>query len=179
MIKKKSSDFICWALKLSSQWFSFCCILRSMVPMAIICNCRCVFGPHFLSFIVCSHQSFLCLFSHNNCLLTMLAETGKNSMSLHTQVSCLLHWLCAACDFSGKVAADARVGYWNPVLYDWYLPDWITILILVPLKYLSCWLKYLPSGAPKDSALQATETSPHVSSLVNITLALMAAGSLP
>ncbi len=43
-------------------------------------NCRCVFGPHipsFMYFHACSHQSFLCLFSHSNCLHTTLAETAK------------------------------------------------------------------------------------------------------
>ncbi len=48
-------------------------------------NSRCVFGPTFsFSFIVCSHQSFLCLFGHSNHLLTMLAEKKKQYAASHT-----------------------------------------------------------------------------------------------
>ncbi len=38
-------------------------LLSFTAPMAIIGNCRCVFGPHLgFSFLVCSHPSFLCFF---------------------------------------------------------------------------------------------------------------------
>ncbi len=68
--------------------------LSFAAPMAISGNCRCVFGLHFPSFIVCSHRPFLCLFGHSNYLLTTLAETGKNSTPLHTQVSWRARLLC-------------------------------------------------------------------------------------
>ncbi len=51
--------------------------LSFAAPLAISGNCRRVFGPHFPSFIVCSHQSFLCLFGHGNRLVSVLVETGK------------------------------------------------------------------------------------------------------
>ncbi len=64
-------------------------ILFSFVaPLVIICNSRCVFGPHFtFSFLVCCRRAFLCLFGRSNRLLTTLTETRKNSTPLHTQVS--------------------------------------------------------------------------------------------
>ncbi len=53
--------------------------LSFTAPMAIIGNCRCVFGPHFsFSFLDSGHWPFICLFSHTNCLLTTLAKTVRH-----------------------------------------------------------------------------------------------------
>ncbi len=58
-----------------------------MAPMTKSGNCRYIFGSHFPSFIVCCHQSFLCLFGHSNHFLTTLAETGgKKYAASHTGV---------------------------------------------------------------------------------------------
>ncbi len=84
----RHSQSLCWAmLELKVIIANIFNVSSFTAPMMIIGNCKCVFGPHFPSFIVCNHWSCLCLFGHNNRLLAMLAETGKNSMPLHTQVS--------------------------------------------------------------------------------------------
>ncbi len=87
--------------------------------VAIISNCRCVFGPHFPSFTVCSQRPFLCLFGHSNCLIATLAEIRKKQYAAsHTGElksesvafkALLKAELCATCDFSGKVTTDTRV----------------------------------------------------------------------
>ncbi len=54
-------------------------------PMTINSNCRCVLGAHFrVCFLVCSHQSFLCLSSHTNSLLATSRDRKKQYAASHT-----------------------------------------------------------------------------------------------
>ncbi len=86
------------------------------------------------SFIVYSQRSFLCLFGHSNRLLTVLAETGKNTektashegdlKSESVALKALLKAeLCATCDFSpGHDTANAA-GF-----YQWATGSVTTVL---------------------------------------------------
>ncbi len=82
----EAADFTCWCSVLgliyTLGWFTF---LISGVFLDLT-------SVSVSSFIVCSHQSFLCLFGHSNHFLEMLAETRK-------PVRCFTHrwveeWIC-------------------------------------------------------------------------------------